>query len=483
MKFVTQDYYEILSVSPGATNEEVKRAYRLVRQSFRPDSMAIHSLYSEEETEAISAKIDEAFRILSDPELARRYAKYHRTARPGSHVPRDPDVFFDLVHDLDGPSPIEQLARHVGRLSAERRQDGRVVEEPVILDTTRSLPPEPRFNKSPLDMTPTTGSLREVRPGAPAPEPALAPEPVVAQEPEPLVEAPSAPLFASPAVVQPDLVAALAPTMAPQPEFDSFDSLDSLEELPDEAMSEPGEATWSAIVIADDAPPPVRPAPEPVAARPVVRTPPPSTALPPARPVAAPRPIATPRPIQAPVRRSADTPVRPAAASMNQEPSALAETAHSVQPVQPRIDPTALQLPGAQVGPANQTTLASVAAVAQKHVPSSRRWARDTIRKRTMGPLDVQPLSRDVLDAIEMDCGGMNGAFLKAARRELEVSVKDISERTRISVMMLRSIEADAIDELPAKVYLKGYLTQIARLLRLPVTPTVDGYFQANGLP
>ena len=30
MKFVTQDYYEILSVSPGATNEEVKRAYRLV---------------------------------------------------------------------------------------------------------------------------------------------------------------------------------------------------------------------------------------------------------------------------------------------------------------------------------------------------------------------------------------------------------------------------------------------------------------------
>ena len=65
MKFVTQDYYQILNVSPEASGEEVKRAYRTVRQSFRPDSMAVHSLYSQEETETISAKIDEAFQILS----------------------------------------------------------------------------------------------------------------------------------------------------------------------------------------------------------------------------------------------------------------------------------------------------------------------------------------------------------------------------------------------------------------------------------
>ena len=114
---------------------------------------------------------------------------------------------------------------------------------------------------------------------------------------------------------------------------------------------------------------------------------------------------------------------------------------------------------------------------------TSRRWARDTVRTRAAGVLDVQPLSRETLDAIEMDCGGMNGAFLRTARRELEVSVKDISGRTRISVMMLRYIEADDVSELPAKVYLKGYLTQIARLLRLPVTPFVDGYFRANDIP
>ena len=470
MKFVTQDYYEILSVSPGATNEEVKRAYRLVRQSFRPDSMAIHSLYSEDETEAISAKIDEAFRILSDPELARRYAKYHRSGRPGQTIPRDPEVFFDLVHDLDGPSPIEQLARHVGRLSEERRRDDRVVEEPVVIDSLRSLPPEPRFHRSPLDelLSPTTNSLREVRPVAAAPEPASSAEPPPLQEPltpaevTPPVVAFAQPLFAAPAPAEPAPVAVFAPTIAP--EF----SFDSLEELPEDAVSEPGEETWSALVVAEPAP---MPAPPPARFAP---SPPPPVRL------------TAPRPIAAPTRRPAPaTPLEPGLrpAAIRREPSAYVETVPSVQPVPPRIDPTTLALPGAQITPpAQQTTLATVAAVAYD-AGNSRRWGRDTVRKRTMGPLDVQPLSREVLEAIEMDCGGMNGAFLKTARRELEVSVKDISERTRISVMMLRTIEADEVKELPAKVYLKGYLTQIARLLRLPVTPTVEGYFRANGIP
>ena len=115
MKFVTRDYYEILNVAPGASSEDVKRAYRVVRQSFKPGSMAIHSLYSAEETEAISSKIDEAFRILSHPETARRYDKYHHSGRAGSSIPRDPETFFDAVHELDAPSPIAELAQQVGR--------------------------------------------------------------------------------------------------------------------------------------------------------------------------------------------------------------------------------------------------------------------------------------------------------------------------------------------------------------------------------
>ena len=87
MKFVTQDYYQILNVSPEANGEEVKRAYRTVRQSFRPDSMAVHSLYSPEETGAISAKIDEAFQILSQPEQAANYRRYRNNGRSGMEIP------------------------------------------------------------------------------------------------------------------------------------------------------------------------------------------------------------------------------------------------------------------------------------------------------------------------------------------------------------------------------------------------------------
>ena len=45
------------------------------------------------------------------------------------------------------------------------------------------------------------------------------------------------------------------------------------------------------------------------------------------------------------------------------------------------------------------------------------------------------------------------------------------------------SIEADDVAELPAKVYLKGYLTQVARLLKLPAQEFVTKYLKANGIP
>jgi len=109
VKFVSQNYYEILDVDPAASHEDVKRAYRLVRTSFEPDSMAIYSLYSPEETEAIGTKIDEAFRILTDRDRRRVYDKYLRSTRSLDPVPDDPDEFFDNVHDIHELSALEEL--------------------------------------------------------------------------------------------------------------------------------------------------------------------------------------------------------------------------------------------------------------------------------------------------------------------------------------------------------------------------------------
>jgi curved DNA-binding protein CbpA len=109
VKFVSQSYYEILDVDPSASEERVKRSYRLVRRSFEPESMAIYSLYSPEETEAIGAKIDEAFGILTNRDRRRTYDKFLRYNESSSTVADDPGTFFDQVHDIGELAPLEEF--------------------------------------------------------------------------------------------------------------------------------------------------------------------------------------------------------------------------------------------------------------------------------------------------------------------------------------------------------------------------------------
>jgi flagellar biosynthesis protein FlhG len=111
-----------------------------------------------------------------------------------------------------------------------------------------------------------------------------------------------------------------------------------------------------------------------------------------------------------------------------------------------------------------------------------RAWIRDTISTRAVGPIEVEPLPREELDALEMDCGGVGGEFLQQVRRTLNINLTDISARTKIGVGMLRAIEADELDRLPARVYLKGYLTQICRMLRLPTPQFPEKYLQRHGI-
>jgi flagellar biosynthesis protein FlhG len=102
---------------------------------------------------------------------------------------------------------------------------------------------------------------------------------------------------------------------------------------------------------------------------------------------------------------------------------------------------------------------------------------RETITTRAVGPLQVRALPPEELDAIEADCGGIGGAFLQQVRREMGINLEDIAERTKIGSHWLRAIETEDRDSLPARVYLKGYLQQISRLLQLP--PRVcDGYLE-----
>jgi len=78
MKWIKQQtYYEILEVSPTATIKEIQLAYDQAKETFHLDSLAVYSLFSEEEIHEIQAAIEEAYRVLMDEALRKRYDQSH----------------------------------------------------------------------------------------------------------------------------------------------------------------------------------------------------------------------------------------------------------------------------------------------------------------------------------------------------------------------------------------------------------------------
>jgi len=72
-----QTYYEILEVSPTATIKEIQMAYERAKETFHSDSLAVYSLFSEEEINKIQSTIEEAHRVLIDEALRKHYDQSH----------------------------------------------------------------------------------------------------------------------------------------------------------------------------------------------------------------------------------------------------------------------------------------------------------------------------------------------------------------------------------------------------------------------
>lgn len=82
------EYYEILGISPTATEAEIKKAYRIMALKYHPDKNP-----DNKEAEDMFKKVAEAYQILSDPQLRANYNKYGKSDANGETM-MDPTEFF-----------------------------------------------------------------------------------------------------------------------------------------------------------------------------------------------------------------------------------------------------------------------------------------------------------------------------------------------------------------------------------------------------
>jgi len=68
-----KNYYEVLELTPKATQEEILSAYNRAKNAYTGDSLALYSLMSQDEARKILDLIEEAFTILSSPEKRTQY--------------------------------------------------------------------------------------------------------------------------------------------------------------------------------------------------------------------------------------------------------------------------------------------------------------------------------------------------------------------------------------------------------------------------
>lgn len=74
-----EDYYDILGISKGASDAEIKKAYRKKAIKYHPDKNP-----GNEEAEAMFKKAAEAYEVLRDPQKRARYDQYGHQAFDGS---------------------------------------------------------------------------------------------------------------------------------------------------------------------------------------------------------------------------------------------------------------------------------------------------------------------------------------------------------------------------------------------------------------
>ncbi|MCP4602024.1 MAG: P-loop NTPase [Proteobacteria bacterium] len=102
----------------------------------------------------------------------------------------------------------------------------------------------------------------------------------------------------------------------------------------------------------------------------------------------------------------------------------------------------------------------------KERFPDGRRSITDRVRS-----------PHDSLPKVELrDDQMVNGAFLGEIRRQRGIELEDISNRAKISIAYLKAVEEERFDDLPETVYVRGFVTEYARYLKINPTRAVADF-------
>src|SRR5574337_1483615 len=119
-----RDYYEVLGIRSGASDKEIKQAYRRLARKYHPDVNP-----NNKAAEAKFKEITEAYEVLSDPAKRGQYDQFgHQVFGAGAEAGQRPGTGpggFDFSRfDLGGQGGIEDLFSDRIRRSAQEAHTG-----------------------------------------------------------------------------------------------------------------------------------------------------------------------------------------------------------------------------------------------------------------------------------------------------------------------------------------------------------------------
>ena len=108
-----RDYYNVLGLSKGASEEEIKKSYRKLAMKYHPDNAKRKNLDEKQvkEYEEKFKEIGEAYAILSDPEKRAAYDRFGHAAFQGGGRPGD---FGGVKFDFGGFDPFDIFSQFFG---------------------------------------------------------------------------------------------------------------------------------------------------------------------------------------------------------------------------------------------------------------------------------------------------------------------------------------------------------------------------------